>query len=364
MNLENGKISAQQLTALSFGFILGSSVILPPGQAAGNGSWLAIFLGAGEAILFALIFTTLAQRFPSKTAVEINLTVYGPYLGALVSVLFLWYIFDLGSIVTTNFVDFINTAFLPETPVLIISITTILVSALAVYQGVEVIALCSMILVSVTSVIFMIDFIVQIKDFNFQNFLPFFDVPVGKFLTAIHGAATFPFGESVAFLMVFPYLNRPKLNRYAMIISILAAAALLSLAAIRTLAVLGNTVSIYTYPTYEALKLLNIPYLNTRMEIVVALNFMTMGFLKVSVLYYGTVLGLAQLFQLRSYQVLIWPVGALMVIFSNLNFNNIIENMEYARVTYQIYALPFELLFPLITLGIAMLRHQGGGNSQ
>jgi spore germination protein KB len=360
MNLENGQINGRQLIFLIMGYILGSSVILPPGTEAGNSSWLAIFCGAGEGLIIAFIFTVLARRFPNQTAVQFNSIIYGPYLGSIVSVAFLWYIFNLGSIVTRNFTDFIGTVFMPETPTLIVGIAMIFAAAFAVYQGVEVIALSSVILVPLTVVFFLISYMLQINTFDLQNLLPFLDVPMEKFLGAAHGAATFPFAEIVVFLMIFPYLNPSKLSPMVEIAGISFSALVLSLSAVRTIAVLGNTAAIFTYPSFEALKLLNLPFFNARMEIIVGINFMTMGFLKITILYYGTVLGIAQLFGLRRYQILIIPVGILMLIFSMLNFNNIVENMEYARITYPIYALLFQVWFPLITLGIAMIRRQGG----
>jgi spore germination protein KB len=361
MELENGRFPAWHLSVLIIGFILGSSVILPPGREAGNAAWLAILLGAGEGLLFAWIFIALANRFQGKTLVEIVDIVYGPYFGKLVGVAYLGFIFHLGAIVIRNFTDFFTTAIIPETPALIIAAALILTSGLALFYGLEVIVRCSLILVPFAIILIIILVALQVPWFNWVNFLPLIDVPLEKFLRSIHGAAAFPFAETVAFLMLFPYAIRSKEKiGKATAIAIILAAALSMLTSVRGTAILGNTGSVFTYPTFETVKMLDLPFVDTRFEIFVALDFMAMGFLKITVLYYGTVLGAAQLLRLRTYQPFILPVGVLMVSASLVSFNNIIENIELATLSYPFYAPVFELIVPLITLLVAWIRKQGG----
>ena len=56
---------------------------------------------------------------------------------------------------------------------------------------------------------------------------------------------------------------------------------------------------IYTYPSYTAVRAVNIFEVITRIEILVVINFLTMGFIKVTVLYYAVSLGTAQLLKLK-----------------------------------------------------------------
>ncbi|MFZ5944673.1 MAG: GerAB/ArcD/ProY family transporter [Bacillota bacterium] len=93
MKLEGDKISSSQLTFLIIGFTIGSSVIFCPGQAAGHDAWLAVLAGLGAGLFFAIIYTALASRFPGKTLAEFNDLVYGPYLGKVISLGYLWYFF-------------------------------------------------------------------------------------------------------------------------------------------------------------------------------------------------------------------------------------------------------------------------------
>jgi spore germination protein KB len=93
-----------------------------------------------------------------------------------------------------------------------------------------------------------------------------------------------------------------------------------------------------------------------RLEIIIVINFLMMGFLKITALHYSTVLGLGQIFKLRSIRPLIVPIGILMVIFSIINYSGFIENVEFTYQVYHIYALPFQLGMPLLTLIVAVIR--------
>jgi spore germination protein KB len=354
--LEKGKISGSQLVYLIVGYIIGSSVILPPGGAAKQDAWLAIVIGAVEGGIFALIFTTLARRFPGESIVEILETVFGPYLGKLIAVSFLWYSFHLGSIVIRDFTDFFTTAIMPETPSIVFAALLVLVSAFAVFNGLEVITRCSLVLVPLTVFFLVITFLLQVNQLDFNNFLPLFETPIWQLLKISNTVAAFPFGETVTFLMVLPFLNQTNEGRSKTIIGILWAALFIMLASWRSIGALGATGYIFSYPAFEAVKLINLPFVSMRLEIIIVINFLMMGFLKITALHYSTVLGLGQIFKLRSIRPLIVPIGILMVIFSIINYSGFLENVEFTYQVYHIYALPFQLGMPLLTLIVAAIR--------
>ncbi|MBZ4653417.1 MAG: hypothetical protein JG781_756 [Peptococcaceae bacterium] len=356
MKLEGGKIAGSELVFLMIGFTLGSSLILSPAQAAKHDDWLAILAGLGEGLVFALIYTTLAVRFPGKTLIQFNDIIYGPYLGKIISLGYLWYFLQLGSLVLRNFGDFFTTIIYPETPMIVFIVLVALICASAVRNGIEVIARCSILLVVFTFVVIFGTAILLAKDMKFTNLLPVFDIPLREFIKASHSAATFPFGETVAFLMVIPFLKKVKEAKTSSIIALIMAAMLLVVVAVRDTAVLGITKTISTYPAYQAVRLIDVGKILTRLEILIAINLLSMGFLKIAVLYYGAVLGTAQLLKLRSYLPLVLPMGAFMVSLSTLQFGSNIENINFAQEIYPYYALPFQVGLPLISLLIAILR--------
>lgn len=356
MQLEQGRISSAQLVMLIIGFNLGTSLILNPGWIAKGDAWLAVLAGLGEGLVFVAMALFLATRFKGKNLVEINDLVFGSYLGKAVSLAYLWYFLHLASTVLRSFGDFFINTIYPETPLLVFIILLVLVCASAVRNGLEVIVRCSLILVPLTVFFFVVDTVFLLKEIKLTNFLPVFDISWQEFLRASHGAATFPFGETIAFLMILAFVQDQSKVGGRVILSVVIAGLLLSAIVARNTAVLGITATIQSYPSFIVVRLINIAKVLTRLEIIVVTSILVMGFLKVSVLYYGTALGLAQIFKLRSYLPLVFPVGVIMVILSVFSFKSSLELFNFAFKIYPYYSLPFQVGLPLLSLIVATMR--------
>jgi len=217
-------------------------------------------------------------------------------------------------------------------------------------------ARCSVILVSVTILIAVLDTALTIPQIDLNNLLPVLDVPISQILWAGHGASSFPFAETVAFLMVLAFVDKTEKITATFSRSMLIVGIIFIIVIARNFAVLGPMAAITTYPTYILAQAIDIGEVLTRVEVLIAVNLITMGFIKVSVLLYGTVLGLAQIFNLHSYRPIILPIGILMVILALTTFGNAANLISFAQKGYPIYAALFQIGIPLITLIVAKLR--------
>jgi len=356
MNTGKEQLSHSYIIILMMGFIFGSTVVLSPGGGAGHDAWLAVLIGMGEGLIFVAVFTLLAQRFKGKSLVEIATLVYGPVLGKTISLIFLVYLFHLGALVLSNFSRFFG-LILPETPHRVFSLLIMLVCILSVQKGIEVIARCAIIFVPINIAILLADTFLLINEMKLENLLPILDVPIDKLLLAAHGTATFPFGETVVFLMLFCYLKAS--NRGILISSffaVITTGILIMIAVARNFSVLGASTEAYIYPSFQAIQNINVADILNRIEILVAINLLNMGIIKISVLLFGTVTGTAQVLGLKSYKPLIIPFSILMVFLESITNVNTPEMLEFAQKTYPIYALPFQLGIPFLTLVLAIIR--------
>jgi spore germination protein (amino acid permease) len=356
MELEKGKIGNYQLIFMVLGFFWGISIILSPGTEAKHDSWIAILLGMIEGIVLMLSAIFLGNRFKGKSIIQISETVFGTYIGKLISLLFLWYLLHLGSLVMSSLIEFLSITVLPRTPDILFSILLLSVSTYAVRNGIEVIARCSQVLVPLIIGLFFLVSAFLIKNFNLKNFLPVLDLPIKNLLMAAHGVAIFPFADSVAFLMVIPFLkNKPKMS-LTMIIGLIIGGILLVLQAAKNTGLLGSMAEIYVYQNFQADRLINVGNLLSRVEIMTVLAAVSMSFVKITILLYATVLGSAQWLGLRSYRPLIIPLAIFMIILAQINFTNLTDNLDFVRQIYPVYAIPFQVGIPLITLIVALMR--------
>lgn len=360
MKLDGGQLSTGQIVFLASSFCLGATLLKTPAVGAGHADWLAIFFGLTEGLFFVFIFTSLSINFPGKNLIEINNIIFGTLIGKLISFAYVFYFFILGTMTLRLFGDFFSGIIFPQTPILVIIGLTILVCASAVRNGIEVIARCSQVLLPLTALTVIITFLLGLPNMQFNRFLPVINVPLDVFLRVSHYTAVFPFGESIAFMMLLAYLipdqKTAKKGRFALMLGLTIGAFFLALAAIRNTGLLGDTKLISNYTSYQAARLIDIGEVLTRVEIIVSANFLTMGFLVISLFYYCTVLGLAQVFNLRTYLPLVLPIGIILGIISITQFESIVDYDYFTESFTTYFAFPFQFLFPVLSLLICKIR--------
>ncbi len=230
------------------------------------------------------------------------------------------------------------------------------VAAHAAWHGIEVIGRTAELLVIAAILTVILTTSLLFPEFNMDNLRPALTTPLPELLRAGHGVAAFPFAETVVFLFVFPYLNRKQKLRRSVSLGLALAALVLLLVSLRNIVVLGPTLRNITYPSFQAARQISIAEIITRLEVLVAINFLSMGFIKLAVLLYASTIGTAQAFKLHSYKHLILPFMILMVILAITGFSNLPENIEFAQEIWPVYAPFFQVGIPLLTLAVAAIR--------
>ncbi|HHZ19520.1 MAG TPA: endospore germination permease [Firmicutes bacterium] len=354
--LAQGRISNIQLVLLLTGFLLGTSILILPGGDIHPDTWLAFLLGCGQGLILAFIYLALARRFPGQTFVKIAEAVWGRYIGKIVSLAFLWYVFHAGALTTTNFLDFIKVSILPSTPAMLLVLMLVGVCAAAVWSGLEVITRCSEVLVPLTILFTLFLALMLIPDFKAANLQPVLQTPLPELLKTSVRVATFPFGETVIFLMILPFLNKQNKSLSSVVIAFALTVFILITGMLRTLGVLGNVAPLYVYPLYQATRSIDLGHTLTRLEILTSINFLTMGFIKASVQLFAFVVGLSQFLGLKSDRTLVVPAWLLMSLLGLYNLPGVAETIAFTHTVYPFYALPFEVFIPLATLVVAWLR--------
>lgn len=356
MQLEQGRISSRELLVIAFVFTIGSSILLNPSVLVGRNAWLVILAGMLEGLFFAFIFTTLAMRFKGKNLVEINNLIFGSILGKVISLAYLGYFLLVGSLALRTFGAFFVVGFYPETPLIVFIVLEAIVCAYAVRHGLEVIARCSLIFVPIVIIFLVVDVFFLLNQMDLTKLLPFFDVSWSQFLQATQAIAAFPFGETIAFLMIFAYVKEQQKARRSFFLALFFAGIILCVMLAKVIATLGDIVIINTYPFLTSVRLINVAEVFTRLELIIISSILMMGFLKMAIFYYVSTLGLAQVFKLRSYQPLVIPVGIIMIVLSMLIVENTNEMMKLAMYKYPYFALPFQFGLPLLSLLVAAIR--------
>ncbi|MFZ7103680.1 MAG: GerAB/ArcD/ProY family transporter [Peptococcaceae bacterium] len=357
MKLEGGRISSGQLVFLVISFNLGTALLASPSSQAGHDAWLTILGGMAEGIFCAYVFTSLARKFPGKTLVRYNDLIFGPVIGKLISLAYLSYFFIIATLTLRLFGDFFSGLIFPQTPIIVTIGLLVLICASGVRNGIEVLARCSQVLLPFVFLNIFITTIASIKDIDINNFLPLMDIPLRDFLSVCCFSRALPFGATATFLMIFAAVNNQKKMPPFFLLGLFISGLILIITAIRNTGLLGPTTTISTYSSYQATRLVTIGEVFTRLEILVAINFLAMGFIAISLGYYAVTLGVAQIFGLKTYLPLVIPLGVLLVVFSITQFANYFEYFRFSSRILPYAGLPLELGIPLLSLLIVKLRN-------
>jgi len=357
VSIKKERLSGSLLFFLTLGFVQGSSLTLTLASGiAQQNTWLALLGGFILGAPFIWTYFALMKRFPGRNLIQINDLVFGGYLGKFISLLYIWFFFTLIALDLRFYGDFFLIFIMPETPPIVFLAAMTIVCAYTARRGLETIARLTVFIVMMGFFFFGVDTILLAGHLQFTNLLPLFSVSGKELLKSSHNLTATVFCETLVFMMIIPYGRSFTGSKRGFSHALALGTLFLIGTVIRDVLAIGNLYPLCVAPTLEAIRLINLAKVLTRMELLVAIAHLATEYIKICVFYYAAALGLAQLFKLRSYQPLILPLGGLAVGLAVLAFGSSIEQGYAGTHYYPIYTILFELILPVITLLLAKVR--------
>lgn len=365
--LDDGKINARQAGFLMFSFLMGSAILLVPGivtSFAKQNGWLSVLMAALIGVGFILVQTTLGLLFPQQSIVQYSETILGKWIGKTVGLLYIWFFFHLGSLVTRNISDFVITFVMPDTPMVIVSGAFLGVIAYAIRGGIETLGRVNEVMIPVRETIVILVILLSMINMKMENLTPFLGDGIVPIMKGSIPVAIFPFGEIVLFTMLLPNISNNRKLKTVYTITVLAGGTLITTSVLICLISLSPAiVARSAFPLQNLIRNIEIADFFTNLDAIGMLLWVSSVFVKAAVCYYCTAIGLAQWFRLADYRPIVTPVGILLLIFSVTIYENIAQEATFAALVWPFYSLPFVILFPLFMLLIAKVRRVKGGGT-
>ncbi|KPU26917.1 hypothetical protein TR13x_07850 [Caloranaerobacter sp. TR13] len=354
--ISNEKISPVQLSFIIMGFIFGSSAIITPAAAACQDSWLAYIIGwAGGYILIGM-YVYISILNPSKTFIEILKDTFGKYIGSIIGIFYVWYFLHLAGLVFRNLGEFMVTSIYTETPLIFIIVSIALVLIYSLKKGLEVIVKVSQITVPVMLILVISIFLLVMKHYEVKNLLPFLEYGFSKVLKVGFSVLTFPFGETVVLLMIFPYINKQKdLFKVSYISLTVIGFILLSVVMSNLMALGADMLNRDMFPSHVTISL--IP--GIAVEPFISVNLLIAGSVKIVICIYAALIGITQLFDLDDYKPFIIPVVTIAIVISIWIYDSLPEMVRWAGEVYPYYVIPFQIIIPALVLVISIVKNRG-----
>lgn len=349
-------VSSRQATCVLIMFIFGSSVIMGVSTDVGQDSWLSLLMAQLMVLPIILVYARIMRLYPEIDIFEIIEIIGGKIGGKIIIILMSWYALHLCALVVRNFSEFIKVTVMPETPQLNIAVALIVVAIYMSKSGIETMAKWSVIMLPIITFVVIFTALLGLERFEPANLLPVMEHSLGEIASNAYKVFVFPYAETVLFLYLAGSLKKKDSPYKLFTISTLIATVIFLLVIIRNLLLLGPVVvSAKYYPSYTAVRIINIGDFLMRIEGSTALNFILAGVVKTTVCLIATSKGITRLFGLRNYMHIVFPLGLLVVALSTILYKNIKEAFDFLD-TYQIYAIPFQVIIPVFIWILAEIK--------
>lgn len=363
--LTTEKISYRQMALITLLFTIGTTILVAPStmaEAAKQDAWISTLIGMAVGCCFSWLYISVGLLYPSRNLLEMNELILGKCLGWLFSFLFVFTMFLSSAEVLYYIGNFLTTHVFPETPIQFIHILFLLVIGFAVRLGMEPFARSVEIFIPWFLFLFGFMLLLLFPKMKVENIQPVLEASGVEIAKGVLSFISITYLTAPSLLMFFPAcVNQPAKAQKAFILGGLLGGFLLSLiiaAGILVLSPMGT--QLQAYPSYILAQQINVGNFLQRVEAIMAIMWFITIFVKLTIYYYATVVGTAQLFRLRVYKPLNLPIGIAVVTFSLIVYPNNAYMMEWDSDIWTPYSLIFGFFYPLLLLIVGTIRKKTG----
>lgn len=342
---KNEKISSIQLGLMISAFLYGSTIVVNPAGKAETDAWISVLITIPFSLILISMYSSITVNNASRSLQEILTAYLCKYIGNFLSLLYVCYFIHLASLVMRNFGEFIDTVTYPETPISVVIACNAIVTVYLVKSGIETLGrICELLVPILIFSIIAVSFSV-ITSHDIKNLLPILSKGITPVLDASFSLFSFPFGEAVVFLTIFPFHNSPNSTKKVSFTSTLIVGLILLYSIIRNIIILGGgLLHNVNFPIHIIAQL--VPGIS--LEPLADLNLFIGGGIKIAVCIFASSTLIVQVFNLDSKSSIITAVSVFTVVLSIWIYSNIFEMFKWAIDYWQYYSIPFQIIIPLI----------------
>lgn len=293
-------------------FELGSTTLFLLGGKAKQDAWMAMSIAAAIGLILLLIYLVIYNLDAKHDLYELYRKYFGKIIGSVLSLLFVAYFTYEASRNLRDLGELTLTTLLNRTPLFFVLLVTIMVVGNTVRYGPKVLFIMCTVLMPILVVGYglLVLFISFTGILHLDFFLPILDDgwrPVWS--AAIPELVSFPFGQTVLFLVFFSYVPKSKhMNKSILFAYGITAVILVILNQLEILVLGPDIASISTYPLLQVVQIIQVTKVLERTDALFTLIlFLGLG-IKIALFYLGAAIGL---YRITSLKLKVWviPLG-------------------------------------------------------
>lgn len=275
-------------------FEVGSTTLFQIAAEAKQDAWLVMLIAALGGLLLLLMHLAIHRLDPKRDLFELCRTYFGKIVGTFIGVIFAGYFAYEASRNLRDLGELASYVLLNRTPTGVIALIAILVIANNVRYGPRLVFLLLLALLPfvILSYLTLMSMITGVGLLHFENMLPVLENGLLPVLKNVPDVISFPFAQSVLFLVFFPIIAPAKNLRKSMLITYGITAVFLILVNQMNILVLGPKLAeMVTFPLLQSVQLIELVEVFERMDILfVLVLFIGLG-AKMLLFYIGAVVG-------------------------------------------------------------------------
>ncbi|MFT3951086.1 MAG: GerAB/ArcD/ProY family transporter [Oscillospiraceae bacterium] len=354
--MSNRTLTIPQAVALLVVFMFGTVVILGINSDNEQDSLIAFCTSIVFIIPFGLIFAKIAALNPETDLFQITERVLGKVFASIAAVLILWYCVLVAGAVVFTFVCFVQVTSMPETPSLLFSAGMIAVCIYLAKSPVSTLGKCSVLLMIILVLFMAFITFMLIGEMHVENLMPFFEHPLPKMFYSGFGTAVFPFSQSFLLLALGNSFKQGASMKKVFIWAFLIEFVIFFFVIFRNLTVLGYPMLVAEYyPSFIAARLVKFGTFMMRIEVLVTLNMVLAGIIKVTLCLIAGAKAVAYLLRSTDYRRMVMPVSLLILAESLVVFRSAADEDQQLK-SYPLLNFPVSVLLPVVILIASLIK--------
>jgi spore germination protein KB len=311
-------------------------------------TWIAVLL---MGILFLpeiLIYSRICALFPGKNLYDIIYSIFGRTSRFILTLLMTLYVTVVTGLQLRNFVEFTAVISLQDTPRVVLMVLLLLPVLYLAKEGIQVMARWSFIVCAIIVLNIALTILLSLNIIEVSHILPVMDHSFLDIASNSFTVGTITLGELVMMMAVMGHLNKGESPYKVYLWGVLVGICLFALIILRNILILGPDMEeAAKFSTYMAVRVIDIGKFFERIESSISFIYVLLGITKMSLFMLASATGLSKIFKDMDYRKLLLPISVIVVGIGTVVFKNVFEMFELAWV-YRYYALPFQLLIPII----------------
>lgn len=304
-----------------------------------------------------IIYSRIHNIFPERDLFDIVEICFGKFIGKIVIILYIWFLYFIVSDIFVNYGQFITVETFTETPRIIPIIFLSILCVLGTKTGIEILGRFSLSFLYPLFLTLVVGVSFLIPKMNLDNLRPVLNEGIKPVIKGGFSVFTFPLVQIVVFTMIFSNFKKSKSSYRVYFLGLMMGSIYLATISITNILVLGVNASTRVYfPSYAALSRINVGGIVQRTEVVIAATTILGGFVKISILLLCICKGISKLFGTEDYRFIIIPVSLLVLNLTNFQYESVMYYFEFNNEIWPYYNFPFQVIIPIIIWIIAEIK--------